>query len=1310
MPLRSRSALKNLPQTANPASARLPKTIAVGSGNCFRTFERCSALAATLGPRESALIQNQLARFSLWTSSIGVFAPERASLDYRLQEVDDVHRLVRGLLESLDASLGTCCSELRSLSSRSEPEGESQKRQEDVTDVVEKFHRALERSAGDITLLHQLSNTIRRAGTESRNSKAMAQFEIKDCEGNNMEKVLEDIFVRNLADQFPGCDENLCQRLASTMVKRRKRILYRRSRQDRKPRKPPPQIQQVVVQNYTPPPKELVGAEDGPEIEQPQSKAEVRSEQTTCISSERSAKTTTTLDPEMLRPKPGPSMISIAKSIPLSHHDDLVFPPPPRASVIELFRECKAKRRKQHQERLAALPGYSPPDTGDNGVKLDPEAASKLHGQIRESESIMQKAINHDWETCNAMEMEVVCPYCFWALSSSETKRETKWREHVKNDLDPYVCLFANCESAEELYSHSEPWLKHMRQHAVRWSCMARSHGTKKFDRREEYEDHMREAHQGAFSEPELLALADRNARMMGPLFPSCPLCGATENDEKVKVAGRLEDHVVGHLRYLALKSLPRVEEEHDGKSSQSAGSDDSAKPVDRSTLKDFKNDLGKFEIKENDEHVSLQTLDQDGNYSDPYADCGGIEDYISTQVSWDMKDGGAVIQWHSEVDLFSPPEIKDFDKSTPSQSDESSRFVSIKELLRSLPKDKPHEIRQAQWGWMPNLLPEYHGLEEDPKLLSFRNRASGNSHPGAIVSHFADELAASLYSPPHGDAFVPISALNEILTKENIETILKSCSNVISPAGISPDPVPPDLFSFIPNDAARCFAILLSIGQPEQISDFQSLGFTDAQLPIAWNPNVTARGRTTAAEGISVLESAISQNLYRSKNAAWTVFGGWETQQILSFCSSQWRFLAPVFNDDKFEYALEPSTPMPFFQDNIDSNLANGSVYNVYEAVIHSAHMDVTPRLRGSHNSVLIKEVNYKQIKIDQALELFYEESSVLYTMRNYDNRHMIKTIAAFKRGDIVGFIFPRSLGNLQDFWRIHDLVRDEAEMWIDWMFRQLRGIVGAIELLHGKMEPEHRCSHENLTPRTILWFPSDVDRELDILVIGGLSLTRMELDKVSGKKLRYAKPRSNSSMEVEMYAIVCISLEFIIWLTSGYDKLVTFQSETPTGFIVEGPRGNSSVHPAVKRQVEKLMTDERCTSHTPLGDLLRFAASGFLLTSYETKVLDGTSTPDFKYELGRLYWLGNTHQWLSNVCRATSRAPQHHTAVYEGIWREDSQKAEGLMNSAISRWLSSNSDQVKDESIVSRLSRLLPPPLTRGSPFRSLKDSELR
>jgi hypothetical protein len=83
-------------------------TIADIAASCRRSFEKSLSSTAPLSAREKSLVEDQLARFSLWTSNIGTFAPGRASMDHRLREAPEVQAVVIGLLEALNDRVEHC--------------------------------------------------------------------------------------------------------------------------------------------------------------------------------------------------------------------------------------------------------------------------------------------------------------------------------------------------------------------------------------------------------------------------------------------------------------------------------------------------------------------------------------------------------------------------------------------------------------------------------------------------------------------------------------------------------------------------------------------------------------------------------------------------------------------------------------------------------------------------------------------------------------------------------------------------------------------------------------------------------------------------------------------------------------------------------------------------------------------------------------------------------------------------------------------------------------------------------------------------
>ncbi|KAI1427238.1 hypothetical protein F5Y12DRAFT_180747 [Xylaria sp. FL1777] len=542
--------------TDMPEQQTLVPTIAERTDSCFKSFQHCLNEAATIHSRELSLVEDQLARFSLWSSNIRVFAAGRGALDYRLREAPDVQDAVVGVLEALDYLVQDCSRIINSLGP-----GTSESV---LAAVDESLDRSLQRISNEISLLHRFSNTIRRASKETQSYKAAKTFMIKDDEGNNAEPFLLKLFSNHVRDRFPGASDEIRQRLASTMLMRRKRVLYSRSRYGKsivRTQKVPSQPQaRPTIQLFKEP------ANRGVVTRVPQ------------ITAQSVAQTATTLSPENFQRASSPSVVSVSKTVALNHHEEVRFPPAPCGWLKRKYNKRKKEREKEYKNALELLA---------QRTESSNSQGPPLSEMIQAKEAIYQKVLADDWNECLRSTPEISCPYCFCALPVEDVVDEKKWSLHVISDLDPYVCMFQECDSPENVYSHSNTWLKHMEEHVRRWRCTSKSHSEFICSTRDEYLSHMKATHTGKFTDAQLEVLADRNGRIFGPMFKSCPLCGIEE------VEGSIEHHLVGHMRFLAIKSLPSYEEDTAGLY-ETDSQEDSATMSRSGTRSTIRNDPGK--------------------------------------------------------------------------------------------------------------------------------------------------------------------------------------------------------------------------------------------------------------------------------------------------------------------------------------------------------------------------------------------------------------------------------------------------------------------------------------------------------------------------------------------------------------------------------------------------------------------------------------------------------------------------------------------------------------------------------------------
>ncbi|KAK2795635.1 hypothetical protein FQN51_000392 [Onygenales sp. PD_10] len=521
-------------------------TIAESAGKCLESFNECLANFSLLPPRQQSGIEDQLGRFSIWTSNIGVFASTRASLDHRLRDVEDVHRLVQGLLWILNEHIQRCLSRLVSL----DPSGDGYN-QESKISAINSIDGVVTDISREISLLHQLSNTIRKAGSERHNLKAATSFVIRDEYGDDVGPIFMNFAMGIIQRKFPVCDKAIQTRLAAAMLLRRKRILYRRSRYGQSPSRNTPSAPQMMA-----PKRGITEADVQPtqlsrSLGQPKIVSDAKP--TPSVAESRTM-TATTLHMDEWKKASTPSVISESKSISPSHHEELAFPPPPAGSPLRKFRTLKEQRRAKHQERLNSLPHFSLYQQYNGNPPLHPNIIDLLKSDILNLESDLEQEIERDRKNCFNSNVEVTCPYCCCVLSSADVKSDRKWIEHVKHDVYPYVCLFETCDTPDTLYNHSEDWLKHMGQHQLQWLCAVKSHEVLIFNNQSEYEEHMSTRHKVSKSQAALLA--ERSSRPPRQIFVSCPLCGYSNSNSC------LDNHIATHLSYLALKSLPFTDDE----------------------------------------------------------------------------------------------------------------------------------------------------------------------------------------------------------------------------------------------------------------------------------------------------------------------------------------------------------------------------------------------------------------------------------------------------------------------------------------------------------------------------------------------------------------------------------------------------------------------------------------------------------------------------------------------------------------------------------------------------------------------------
>ncbi|PPJ54661.1 hypothetical protein CBER1_07655 [Cercospora berteroae] len=142
------------------------------------------------------------------------------------------------------------------------------------------------------------------------------------------------------------------------------------------------------------------------------------------------------------------------------------------------------------------------------------------------------------------------CPICFLDVS---VQNEKQWRNHVFDDLQPYVCTYEICASAHRAYSSAHQWKQHMiSAHPISWRCPLEC--DRVFTTVQDLETHVVEHHKVSDDAMTLKTVSDACADPHDVLSSRrCALCQCVCPSQR-----HWFKHIQEHQQQLALFSLPQ--------------------------------------------------------------------------------------------------------------------------------------------------------------------------------------------------------------------------------------------------------------------------------------------------------------------------------------------------------------------------------------------------------------------------------------------------------------------------------------------------------------------------------------------------------------------------------------------------------------------------------------------------------------------------------------------------------------------------------------------------------------------------------
>ncbi|PNP58334.1 hypothetical protein THARTR1_01849 [Trichoderma harzianum] len=320
--------------------------------------------------------------------------------------------------------------------------------------------------------------------------------------------------------------------------------------------------------------------------------------------------------------------------------------------------------------------------------------------------------------------------------------------------------------------------------------------------------------------------------------------------------------------------------------------------------------------------------------------------------------------------------------------------------------------------------------------------------------------------------------------------------------------------------------------------------------------------------------------------------FADWKSIDIDSFCQKQWIFLAPVFHESKFIYGFDGKHRLPYLSAEQPGD-GSGHFGEVRKLQLHFAHFhkgESAKILSGGSFDVAVKRLFQNDQQTD--VQKFYEkEKHTLETMKELNNKHLIKAIATYTKGNDKYFLFPwANGGNLQDMLQSNQGTLDKD--LVAWVLDQIVGLSEAIWALHDK-----KIRHGDIKPSNILCSgPGTGITNESTLIIADVGLAKQHVEYTRYRNsttttrhgsITYEPPEVSPKRQLktlsrnyDIWSLGCVFLELIIWAVYGVHGTKSFhghlsQNSNARFWEEVGSGGTEQIHSAVGTWIKKLRGD---------------------------------------------------------------------------------------------------------------------------------------
>ncbi|KAH7127606.1 hypothetical protein EDB81DRAFT_809638 [Dactylonectria macrodidyma] len=553
-----------------------------------------------------------------------------------------------------------------------------------------------------------------------------------------------------------------------------------------------------------------------------------------------------------------------------------------------------------------------------------------------------------------------------------------------------------------------------------------------------------------------------------------------------------------------------------------------------------------------------------------------------------------------------------------------------------------------------------------DTKSRKAKTRAE--QRPQSLVKSIRQTLVKSDFDPGTRK-FSPEGSLKDLITRDSI--VWAFCNKGQTPAEVMPKSMKKTV-DFILARGRKLFAISILTGFKDerlrQVMDlFESNNISDSRLPLEESDleslslasSDPREDNKPASENISCSGDCYNNCPDHGNNERDDVDDDdndsdseddedegeplWDEPSIDHFCAThQWELCAPIFSANKINHDLHRQAILPFVKKHKDSADA-GAFGQVIKYNIHKCHLDAHDLEIPNTQYVAVKHIELEKGQ-DRTSKIrgWEKEVGALWKMKALDQKHIVKFITAFRRGeeDHCLMLEWANGGNLRNLWKKFPRPTLTGSL-VKATFEQLHGLAQALDKAHnpGTSEVDGFYRHGDLKPENILWFKDESGDEgkIGTLKIGdwGLAKNHPIITELRTKQTttgygtrRYESPEEstadNRSLMVsdpsgklakkrsrlyDVWAMGCIALEFLIWLMYGPVGLNKFNRNVRERLVENVPfyeidrDGVAKVHRVVVKWMEHMARDPVCkVGQTALGNLLELIKDQLLVVKLPT------------------------------------------------------------------------------------------------------------